>query len=444
MKVAVSYQEIWRISWPIMLSSMANTVINFTDIAFVSRISQTALAASALGGVYYFLLVMIVTAIGIGGQIIISRKAGGDLKQEIGNTFDHTLLLMLGVALLMSFCIYIPTPFLLPLIIEDQDIATAVQQYLFARGWGLVSMGVLIAFRSFYTGISTTRIISYTTILMMLSNVVLNYALVFGHFGFQPMGLAGAGFASALAETLAAVYAVLYSVFHREIKTFRLFRFEKIRLDPIKSLLKISAPLVMQNLLSMGAWFFFFILIEKVGEAELAVSNVVRGVYMVLMTPVWGFSQSSNSMVSNLIGQKREQEVLLLVGKICRFSLFAGAIGIIAGIIMAKPLLSLSSSQPDILDASMESYYVICLATLLFSVAMVLLSAISGTGRTLAAMNIEIVCLLAYILYAVIFTLFLPAPLFVIWGAEVVYWALMGLLSFQYLRSGKWRGGSAI
>lgn len=444
MKVLVSYQEIWRISWPIMLSSMANTVINFTDIAFVSRVSQTALAASALGGVYYFLLVMVITAVGIGGQIIISRKAGEDDRNQIGYTFDHSFLLMLSVALLMSFCIYFPTPYLLPAIIDDSQIAIAVNDYLFARGWGLVPMGVLISFRSFYTGISTTRIISYTTFLMMISNVVLNYAFVFGHLGFQPMGLAGAGLASAVAETLAAVYAVIYSFYHREIKLFRLFRFGNLSLDPVRLLLKISAPLVMQNLLSMGAWFFFFLLIEKVGEVELAVSNVVRGVYMVLMTPVWGFSQASNSMVSNLIGQKREGKVLLLVRKICSLSLLTGSIGIMMGLLLAKPLLQLTTSQTEILEASYDSYSVVCIATLLFSVSMVLLSAISGIGKTLSAMNIEIICLLAYIIYAVVFTLILPASLFVIWGAEVVYWALMGILSFLYLRSGKWRGGVPI
>ena len=114
------------------------------------------------------------------------------------------------------------------------------------------------------------------------------------------------------------------------------------------------------------------------------------------------------------------------------------------GLLLAKPLLQLTTSQTEILKASYDSYYVVCIATLLFSVSMVLLSAISGTGKTLSAMNIEIICLLAYIIYAVVFTLILPASLFVIWGAEVVYWALMGILSFLYLRSGKWRGGVPI
>lgn len=440
MKVEVSYRDIWKISWPIMLSSMANTVINFTDVAFASRLGETALAASALGGVFYFLLLMVGMAIGIGAQIIISRKAGEREESVIGRTFDNSFVVMMAVSALMVFFIYVPAPWLLQWLIRDAAVLAAVKSYLFARGWGLIPMGVLVALRSFYTGIATTRIISYTTITMMASNVVLNYAFVFGHWGAPAWGLAGAGFASALAETLAAAYAIMYALFHHEIRWFRLFRFEEIRLRTMRTLLTISGPIILQNFFSMSAWFLFFVLIEKVGSRELAVSNVVRGIYMVLMTPVWGFAQAANSMVSNLIGQKREDEVGELVRKIAGFSLLVGGISILLSMIFATPMLQLSTADAGIIADSYTSFYMVCIATLFFSVAMILLSAISGTGKTMAAMNIEIVCLAVYIVYAVLFTLVVPASLVVVWGAEVAYWCCIGLISFLYLRSGKWKG----
>ena len=58
MEAAKHYFLIWRIAWPIILSSLANTVINFTDVAFVARVGEKELAASALGGVFYFILVI--------------------------------------------------------------------------------------------------------------------------------------------------------------------------------------------------------------------------------------------------------------------------------------------------------------------------------------------------------------------------------------------------
>ncbi|MFN8153171.1 MAG: MATE family efflux transporter [Bacteroidia bacterium] len=439
MKIEVSYSQIWKISWPIMLSSMANTVINFTDVAFVSRVGEIELAASALGGVFYFLMVMISTGIGIGSQILIARNAGEGRKQAIGSVFDNGFLVMMAITLIMLALLFLFIPYLLPAIIRNDQVASSVLTYLFARGLGLLPMGVLVSLRSFYTGITLTRIISYTTLTMMLSNLVLNYALVFGHFGFPALGLEGAGLASAIAELLAAVYAVVYSFYHHEIKEFRLFRFEAISKSEIKNVLQISSPIVLQNLLSMGSWFLFFILIEKIGERELAVSNVVRSVYMVLMTPIWGFSQTANSMVSNLIGQKRDNEVLVLVRKIAGMSLAIGTICIVFSLLFSKPLFLLSTSDLNLITESTGSFYVVCVGTFFFSLAMIYLSAVSGTGQTRAAMNIEIVCLMAYILYAVYFTIVSPSSLEIVWCAEALYWLMMGLISWFYLRSGKWR-----
>jgi putative MATE family efflux protein len=439
MKVSISYSEIWRISWPIMLSSMANTVINFTDVAFVSRIGEKELAASALGGIFYFLLVMISVAIGIGTQILIARRAGEDRHAEIGTVFDNGFLMLMVFAVLMSGLLYLFVPGLIPLIVDDPEVATAVVDYLYARGWGLIFMTGLVALRSLYTGITMTRIITYTTVVMMVLNVILNYAFVIGGMGVEPMGIFGSGLASAISETVAALYAVVYTLSRSILKEFQLFKFRTISRKEMAQIFSLSAPIVLQHVLSMGSWFLFFVFIEKLGSRDLAVSNVVRSIYMVLMTPIWGFAQTSNSMVSNIIGQDKMQEVLALVKKITIMSLAIGLMGIVAGIAGRELLFSLSSADTQLMEEAVSSFYMVCLATFFFSVSMVFLSAVSGTGSTTAAMLIEVVCLVVYVLYAYIFTLVWQQPLEIVWIAEVIYWVMMGVISYAYLKSGKWK-----
>src|SRR6188768_2715383 len=113
MRVSVTYREVWGIAWPIMLSSMANTVINFTDVAFVARVGEKQLAASALGGVFYFVLVMVGMAVGIGSQIMMARKAGEDDPFAIGRILDHTILLLLALAAVMVLLVYVAMPWLM-------------------------------------------------------------------------------------------------------------------------------------------------------------------------------------------------------------------------------------------------------------------------------------------------------------------------------------------
>ncbi len=439
MKVKVTYSEIWRISWPIMLSSLAGTVINFTDVAFVARIGEKELAASALGGVFYFLLLMLGTAVGIGAQIIISRKAGEDRPTEIGHVFDHSLVILLVFSMLMLLFLYLAIPSLLPLIINDGEVAAAALSYLKARSWSLPLMMMLIALRAFYTGITQTRIITYSTVLMMVLNVILNYGFVFGGMGFPALGLIGAGLASAISESLAVVYAVIYTMSRSVFQKFRLFKFTQLKRTAYVQILTLSSPIMLQHFLSMGAWFLFFVLIEKLGARELAVSNVLRSIYMVLMTPIWGFSQASNSMVSNLLGQNKEHEVIPLVTKIVKMSFLIGAGGILTSIVFKDLLFRLTTSDVMLIQEAIPGFYVVCVATIVFSITMVLISAISGTGRTTAAMIIEVISLVIYVAYILVFTVILPGTLELVWTSELIYWLIMGIISYFYLVSGKWK-----
>jgi putative MATE family efflux protein len=439
MKVSVSYREVWGIAWPIMLSSLASTVINFTDVAFVARVGEKELAASALGGVFYFVLVMVGMAVGIGAQIMMARKAGEENPFAIGRILDHTIVLLLGLAVFMLFLVYALMPWLMHTIIGDVEVAHHCVDYLKARGWGLFFMMLLIAFRCFYTSIATTRIITYTTVTMMSLNIVLNYFLTLGHGGFPAMGIIGSGYASAISEGIAAVYAVIYTFVRHANRSYGLFRWQRHDIELYKSILQLSSPIVLQHIVSMGAWFFFFLMIGTIGTRELAVSNVVRSIYMVLMTPVWGFSQAANSMVSNLIGQNKSHEFFNLLRKIISLSMITSIIFTLICVIFPETLFELSSADTSIMQEAMPSFYIISIGTILFSVSMILLSAISGTGKTKAAMVIELINIFIYTLYVVIFTVVIPSSVEVVWGAEIFYWLLMGILSYFYLKGNYWK-----
>jgi putative MATE family efflux protein len=349
MKVSIGYNEIWKISWPIMLGSLANTVINFTDVAFVARVGEKQLAASALGGVFYFVLVMIGAGIGVGIQILIARRAGELREDKISEIFDNGLTLLLSIIVAIQLLLYTLVPWLMNFIVTDSQIAGYTIEYLFARGWGLFFLMILTSLRSFYTGIAFTRIITYTTVVMMVLNIILNYILTLGNFGFEAMGIFGSGLASAFSEMVAALYAVIYTFMHKRIRTFRLFNFKELNLAATKQIAVLSAPIVLQHIVSMGAWFIFFLLIEKLGSRELAVSNVVRSVYMVLMTPVWGYAQAANSMVSNIIGQGKKEQVFALIKKIIILSLITSIVTTTFFVIFPKLIFDLSTSDASLI-----------------------------------------------------------------------------------------------
>lgn len=427
-----------------MLSGLANTIINFTDVAFVSRTGEKQLAASALGGVFYFVLVMMGMAISTGAQILIARKAGEGKPKEIGTILDHSILLLVGISGIVLLILHAFIPSLMMHIIRDNEVAQYSIDYLKARSYGLFFIMLLTAMRGFYTGIATTRIITYTTVLTMVLNIILNYILTLGNWGAPALGIIGSGYASAIAETVAALYAVTYTFFRPANKAFDLFRFKRPDRKVVLTILNLSLPIVLQHLVSMGAWFFFFIMIEKLGPRELAVSNVVRSIYMVLMTPVWGFAQAANSMVSNLIGQAKESQIFELMKKIIVLSMSCQAVVTGLCVLFPSVLFNLSTSDLTIISEGLTSFHIISAGTLIFSASMIMLSTVSGTGDTRAAMVIEMINILVYVIYVIIFTVVIPSRVEVIWGAEIFYWSLMGILNYWYLTTGRWKKRAGI
>ena len=88
MKLENSYRQIWQIAYPIILSGIAQNIINFTNTAFLGHVGEVELGASAIAGIYYFTFIMVGWGIGSGTQIIIARRLGQQKFSDIGIVFN--------------------------------------------------------------------------------------------------------------------------------------------------------------------------------------------------------------------------------------------------------------------------------------------------------------------------------------------------------------------
>ena len=439
MQVGVTYKEILRISYPVMIGALATTVLNATDTAFLGRIGEIELGASAIAGVLYFALAMIGTSLGIGTQILIARRAGEKNESEIGKIFDHSFILLLVLGLSLFILMLFFTPLLLNLAIGSAEIAKSAGEFLKYRSFGIIFLMVATAYRSFYVGIARPKVFGLYAFIMAGLNILLCYLFIFGHGGFPEMGIAGAGLASSLSEFISLIFLVVYTSFKPGIKKFRLFQFLEWKSGLFKSIINLSAPIIMQNLLSMGAWLVFFLFIEKIGAHELAISNIVRAAYMLSMTPMWGFSVAANSMISNVIGQGRKEEVILLLHRILKLTFLCTVLMVLINVIFAESILSVFTGNLSLVHDSFGTFSVINIAMFFFSFAIVCISAVSGTGATKTALYIEIAAIIIYLIYIYLTTFVISKQVETVWFSEVIYWGVTGVASYIYLRGHRWK-----
>lgn len=439
-KTSIRYSEVIKIAYPIILGSIAQNILSVTDTAFLGRVGEVELGAGAIGGVYYFVVVMLAWGFGIGTQIIVARRNGEANYTEIGRTIDQGVYFIVPFAIVMFAMMKYFSDGILGSILDSPEINRATSEYLDYRAYGIFFAFIQVLFRAFYIGVANTKVITYTTIVMAVVNGFLDYCLIFGRMGFPEMGIAGAALASVIAEGVATVYYFVYTRYFFSITRYELFHFKPLDWKLYLHIIKVSLPMMLQNFLSLASWLAFFLLVEKMGERELAISNIIRSFYMVLMIPMWGLAAAVNTLVSYLIGAKRQDEVMQLIYKVVILCLSGVGFMVLFGTLLPQLALRIYTNDTLLIDGALPVVYVINLASVMLAAAFVIFSAVSGTGKTQVSFLIEVIVLVIYLSYAWFMVMVFKGSIAWVWSAECVYALILGLLSYIYLKSGKWKG----
>lgn len=196
---------------------------------------------------------------------------------------------------------------------------------------------------------------------------------------------------------------------------------------------------MIQHIASIASWFTFFLIIEGMGERDLAISNVVRSGYSVLMIPLIGIGQGTQTLVSKLIGQGGTHLVTILIKRLLIISVVSSLVLMLLNLINPQLLLSVFTNDTTLILDSIPVVYVISFSILLFAVAMILLSVVSGTGNTLITLLIEVSSLIIYLNFTYRMVHQWHQPLHMVWTSEIVYFGCMALFAGLYLWSGKWK-----
>lgn len=424
---------------PIIVGLVAQNLMVVIDTAFLGRLGEVTLGASAIGGIFYLCLVMLGSGFAVGTQIMIGRRNGERKFRAIGRIFDHAMYFLLFLAALVFVLLTFGAPAFLHWFLKSDAVLEESLVFLSYRRFGIFFGFLNLGFSAFYIGITRTLILSASTFLMAIINIILDYVLIFGHLGFPEMGIAGAALATNIAEGITFVFFVGWTWKNRFFSTFKLFLLWKPRKRLYIPLFRLALPVMFQFFLSFSAWFVFFLIIEQIGETALAASNITRSFYMLLMIPVWGLSSATNSMVSNIIGQGKIEQVIPLIKKILIISVVSTLIVIQANLFFPARIASFFTNEAHLIEATIPLLYVISLALIAFSVSMVLFSGLSGTGKTMVALRIEILSILFYLGSAFLLAVAFNAPANVVWFVEVIYFSLLGIFSFIYLKKGQWK-----
>ena len=434
-----SNKDIWSVSYPILLALLAQNVVNVTDTAFLGHVGEVELGASAMGGLLYICVFTVAFGFSTGSQIMIARRNGEGHYREVGPVMMQGCLFLLMTAVLLWGLCQWSMPAVVRMLISSDQIYDATCEFLQWRMFGFFFSFVNVMFRALYVGITRTKVLTINAVIMAVVNVFLDYALIFGHFGFPEMGLKGAAVASVMAEAASFAFGVVYTWLYVDLEKYGLNRWPRWNSALLGRILSISCFTMVQYFLSMATWFVFFMAVERLGQRELAIANIIRSIYIVLLIPVQALSTAANTLVSNLIGAGGIGGVMRLMKRIAKISTLIVMVCVALTVLFPELFLAVYTNETALQIESIPSLYIVGIAMMVAAVANIYFNGISGTGNTQAALWLETGTLIVYGIYVFVIGWWAQASVAVCFTAEIIYYALLLLTSLIYLKKAKWQ-----
>ena len=403
-------------------------LINITDAIFWGHVGEVELGASALASVYYLAIYMLGFGFSLGLQVMIARRNGEQRYKETGKTFFQGLFFLSGLAVFLSLTSYVLSPVILKYFIHSPEIYKAAVDYLEWRCFGLLFSFPFLAFRAFFVGITKTRILSWAATLAVLINIPCNYLFIFSF----DLGISGAAMASSLAEAGSLLILVIYVFLQMNKGNWGLRLVYDGKL--LKSLFHLSVWSMMHAFISVAPWFLFFVAIERLGEVQLAVSNIIRSISTVFFVIVNSFAATTGSLVSNLIGAGEGKSMFRLCGKILRLGYALGFPLIIIAMLLNKQIVGFYTDNVALIELAHYPFIVMLLNYTFALPGYVFMNAVTGTGNTRIAFIFQISTIAFYLFYLYLLSYSFTATLPVYLTAEYLFVILLGVQSYIYLK----------
>lgn len=296
-------KELLRLGWPLVLAQLAQNALFTTDVIMIGWLGSKYLAAATLANALFVGIQLFGVGVTSAVAPLVAQARGSGNLRAIRKTVQMGLWLSLAlVALLLPLAWNIKPIYLA--IGQDPELSAMAESFVHTAVWLFVPAFMIVVLRSFLSALGATRVILVITLAGIPLNVLFNYALIFGNFGFPRLELAGAGIATTLVNVVMLLMMVAYIVLHKRHRRFHIFaRLSAPDLPAFLQLLKIGLPIGLMLLAEVSLFTCASLLQGWIGEAEVAAHAVALQLSATAFMVPLGLSQATTVRVGLALGQ---------------------------------------------------------------------------------------------------------------------------------------------
>ncbi|HEV3083523.1 MAG TPA: MATE family efflux transporter [Gemmataceae bacterium] len=296
--------ELLRLAIPLILSSSFLTLQLFVDRVLLSQSSHEAIAASMPAAAVYWTAIMFLQYTANYATTFVAQYVGAGRPERVGPSVWQSLYF----SVLGGLGFFALLPLAEPLFrMIGHAAAVQEQEILYLRCLCFAALPALIvaSVNSFFAGRGETWIVAVIDATGMTINAVLAYALIFGHWGLPEMGIRGAGWATVIGSAVSALLGL--ALFFQAKYRARFGTLSGWRFDPelFRRMMRFGLPNGVQAMLDGLSFTVFLSLLGRIGEDQLAASNIAFAINIVGLLPMLGMGQAVGVVVGQRLGQDR-------------------------------------------------------------------------------------------------------------------------------------------
>lgn len=435
------YSDIVRLAWPSLLELTLTQLTSMVDLMMVGGLGAWAITAVGLTTQPKFLLMTMFVAMNVGATAMVARYRGAGEHKKANEILKQALILTFSLSLVSSIFGFIFSEDMVRFMgAADAETLAGGTVYLRIQMIGLVPLALTSTFTATLRGVGHTRIAMVYNLVANAVNVMMNYVLINGHFGFPRLEVTGASLATIIGQLVAfgiALSVVLKGDHYLHLQLKEGF---KIQLHHMRNIVNIGIPAMVEQLAMRAGMIVYARAVASLGTVVYATHQVTMNIQAMSFMTGQAFAVSATSLVGQSLGKKRPDMAQSYSNHTRRVGMATSLVLATTFFFFGRQIVSLYTNDPAIIEQGTRILKLVALVQPFQSSQFILAGALRGAGDTRATMVITFL------------TVMLVRPSLALLFINRFHWGLDGawiaLVTDQVLRSslvllrynsGKWK-----
>lgn len=433
-------KKIVSMAWPVVAELSTTTLTQIVDMMMVGRLGAAAVASVGISMMPLQYSIRLFNALNVGTTALVARFSGSNEPHLASKTLHQSLILTFGVILILASTFFVFAPQIISFMGAEAEVVAIGTVYLRVLVPGFTLMLLRMVVTAALRGMGDTRTPMKVNIMVNVFNIIGNYLLIFGKFGFPELGVYGAALSTSLARGVGALVMLFLLARNHPHMWVGWKKFFRVDISMIKRIGRVGLPASAEQIIQRIAQVFYLRIVTSLGTTALAAHQIALKTESLSYMPAFGLAVATAALVGQNLGAKKPERAQQS-GKIAWLMAMTlmGFMGILF-FFFSQQFMLLFTDDKEVIANGATALQVVAFAQIPMATHFIFAWGLRGAGETKSVFfATSISTWVGRLGGAYLFVNVMGLGLKGAWMAQIIDWSMRGAYVLYRFFKGKWK-----